>query len=223
MPQVQCGRSIWLAYSNLAVSTPPTVHPFTGKPETSGLQFRRGDLNKLLLPLSLTSCDLEAFLHDPTPVEGRSHPSGAEKVHSIFAYSLAHTSLHDHLPLPPDLAAPRGMCYNPATESQDQFMLSFLFTLRDDAKKLSRFYADAFERDPGPLKVQNFSQDQKLRWALNKRCIFCGNLFYSFKFKRTPEVRAVSTFRKFSIVRTKIKVLPARDHDHLQLNANLRA
>ena len=208
---------------NKILSHQISSNKFTGKPEVSGLQFKRGDLNKLLLPLSLSSCDLEAFLHDPTPVEGHPHPSGAEKIHSIFAYSLAHTSLHDHLPLPPDLAAPRGMCYNPATENQEQFMLSFLLTLRDDAKKLSHFYADAFDRDPGPLKPQNFSQDQKLRWALNRRCIFCGNTFYSYRFKRTPEVRAVSTFRKYSIVKTKVKVLPARDHDHLRLNANLRA
>ena len=206
---------------NKIISHQLSQNPFTGKTEVSGLRFKRGDLNKLLLPLTLSSFDLESFMQNP---EGHSHPSGAEKIHSIFAFALAHTSLHDHLPLPADLSAPRGLCYEPSSQNQEEFMMSFLLTLRDDAKKLSRFIANAFDLDPGPPSPQNFSQDEKLHWQINRRCIFCGNLFGSFRYKRNDtHVRAVSTFRNFSIVKTKVKVLPARDHSHLQLSSKLRA
>ena len=208
---------------NRIISHHLSQNPYTGKTEVSGLRFRRGELHKLLLPLTLTACDVESFLHTPKPEQPT--PSGAEKIHSVFAYALAHTSLHDHLHLPSNLSKPRGMCYDPETQSEDDFMLSFLLTLRQDAKMLSLFLAESFERDPGiPIK-SNFSPEENFHWNLHKRCIFCGNLFFSHKFKRsdTP-IRAVSTFRKpFSIIRTKEKVLPARDHVHLQLKSKLQA
>lgn len=208
---------------NKIISHHLTQNPYTGKTEVSGLRFKRGELHKLLVPLTLSSCDVESFLHTPKP--DQPAPSGAESIHSVFAYAIAHTSLHDHLHLPPSLAKPRGMCYNPKTESEDDFMLSFLLTLRQDAKLLSLFLAESFEKDPGIPKKSNFSPEEDLHWKLHMRCIFCGNLFYSNKFKRsdTP-VRGVSTFRKpFTIIRTKEKVLPARDHVHLQLKSKLQA
>ena len=205
---------------NRIISHHLTNNIFTGKTEVSGLTFKRGELHKLLVPLTLSSCDIEAFLHDST---GLSHPTNAEKIHSVFAYALAHSSLHNHLPLPQNLSCPRGMCYNPSTESETDFMLSFLLTLRDDAKKLSNFINDAFELDPGPpIPNKNFTPEDKLKWNLSTRCIFCGNKFYSFRFKRI-DVRAVSTFRRFSIVKSKERVLPTRDHAHLQLSSKLQA
>ena len=208
---------------NRIISHHLAQNPFTGKTEVSGLRFKRGDLHKLLLPLTLSACDVESFLHTPKP--NQSTPSGTEKIHSVFAYALAHTSLHDHLHLPLSLSKPRGMCYNPETQSEDDFMLSFLLTLRDDAKLLSKFLQESFERDPGIPKKSNFSPEESFHWNLHRRCIFCGNLFYSQKFKRTnTPIRAVSTFRRpFSIVKSKEKVLPARDHVHLQLKSNLQA
>ena len=209
---------------NRIISNHLTTNPFNGKTEVNGLKFKRGDLNKLILPVCLSAFDIESMMKKPSAEV--PHPSGADKIHTVFAYALAHCSLHDHLPLPPTLSRPRGCIFDPDHQSEEQFMLSFLLTLRNDAKPLSNFLKESLERDPGVPPFHSFSESTKCRWALSNRCIYCGNKFFSYRFKRSDDtpVRALSTFnKKFKIVRSKEKTIPCRHHIHLQLSSKLQA
>ena len=151
-------------------------------------------------------------------------PTGAEKIHSVFAYAFAHTSLHDHLPLPSELSRPRACVYDPDVQSEDDFMLSFLLSLRKDAKPLSMYVKECYEKDPGVPLRRCFDDEALVKWNLQNRCIYCGNMFFSYRFKRSDtQIRAVSTRNKFKLVKSKERTLPCRHHLHLELSSKLQA
>ena len=154
------------------------VNPYTGHKERNGLFFQRGHLYRTLKPLTLSSLDLETISEPIDPRSEAPKPSGAESIHTVFAYSIAHISLYpENHPLPESLRSPRGLIYDPKTQSETAFGISLLKNLRDDLKLHSQFLREAIEKDQGAPKFSTMSRAEKLAFALQSTCFFCGRTF----------------------------------------------
>ena len=156
------------------------INPFTQVREKNGLFFKRSDLFRTLLPLSMSVFDLEALQHDVTSSGTgiTKPPAGAESIHTVFAFSMAHASLYpDNHPLPPSLRLPRGLMYDPATQSEASFAVSMLKSIREDLRLHTDFLHQALSRDPGRPSYEAMSDTEKLAYSLQDSCVFCGRQF----------------------------------------------
>ena len=135
----------------------------------------RSHLCRTLLPLSICAMDLEC-LADPASVID-SRPAGAEAVETPFAYSIAHASLYTEHKLPSNLRSPRGMIYDPTTQSEHDFVISLLKTLRRDLKLHTDFLHETLKKDPGPPNFSQMTAEEKTAFFLQSACSFCGRRF----------------------------------------------
>ena len=197
------------------------TNPITGKKQTNALFFKRSQLKHTIKPLLLSSIDLEAFLLDIPP----THPvpnSKAQKINQIFCYSIAHKSLYDHLPLPRELASPRALIYDHTKTDERDFMLQLMLQLREDAAAQTRFITSALNQDQGVPSYSSLPKTVKTAFDLASHCGFCGSKFYARRISK-QKVSAVSSFRKFQLRFQVSRILPCKDHSHLNMASTLAA
>ena len=183
------------------------INPFTGAREKNTLTFRRSQLFKCLKPLTLSSLDLET-LSNPITDKDRPAPSGAQDIHSVFCYSMAHCSLYEEKhPLPQTLKNPRGLMFDPSTQSESDFALKLIKQIRTDMKLLSDFLHEALSKDQGTPSFHSLSPIEKAAFTLQTSCCFCGRRFGS------SFIDPVTKRRR--------KVIKCIDHDHLLQTSQL--
>ena len=119
--------------------------------------------------------DLECLADPASIIESR--PAGAEAVETPFAYSIAHASLYSEHKLPNNLRSPRGMIYDPTKQSEQDFVISLLKTLRQDLKLHTDFLYDTLKKDPGPPTFAQMTLEEKTAFILQSSCCFCGKRF----------------------------------------------
>ena len=153
------------------------LNPFTGQKERNGLFFKRSHLFRTLLPLSLSTFDIETLSTPSTDIHPR--PGGAEQVQTVFAYSLAHVSLYPEHPLPDSLRLPRGLIFDPETQSESSFVISLLKTLREDLRLHSIYLHQSLLKDPGTPSLDTMTPTERAAFYLQTTCGFCGRPFSS--------------------------------------------
>ena len=150
-------------------------HPYPTHNKQLYLSNFRSHLSRSLLPLSICAMDLECLAHPASVVDSR--PGGAEAVETPFAYSIAHASLYTEHKLPSNLRSPRGMIYDPSTQSEPDFVISLLETLRRDLKLHTVFLHEVLRKDPGPPNISQMTAEERVAFLLQPACNFCGRRF----------------------------------------------
>ena len=168
-------------------------NPFTKQKEKNGLFFKRSHLYRTLLPLSLSTFDIETLSTPPTDIHPR--PGGAERVQTVFAYSLAHVSLYPEHPLPDSLKFPRGLIFDPETQSESSFVISLLKTLREDLRLHSIYLRQSLLKDPGPPRLNTMTPAERAAFYLQTTCGFCGRPFSSTVKKNKDHVHFFKSSR----------------------------
>ena len=120
------------------------------------------------------------------PAQIKQKPGGSVEIQTIFAYSIAHASLYSEHTLPQSLRSPRGMIYDPATQSESDFVISLIKTLRNDLKLHTIFLRDTLLKDPGVPKLSTMSKQERTTFFLQDACSFCGRRF-SKKVKKNKD------------------------------------
>ena len=197
------------------------TNPITGKKQVNALFFKRSSLKYTIKPVILSSIDTEAFLLDVPPTQ-RVPNSNTQKINRIFCYSIAHKSLYDHLPLPRELASPRALIYDHTKTNERDFMLQLMLQLRSDAAAQTRFITSALNQDQGVPSYASFPNKVKTAFDLASHCAFCGAKFYSRRVTK-KNVSAVSSFKKFQLRFQVSRILPCKDHSHLNMASSLAA
>ena len=154
-----------------------TLNPFTGRKEKNGLFFKRSHLFRTLLPISLSTFDIETLSTPTSHIHPR--PGGAEQLQTVFAYSLAHVSLYPEHPLPDSLRLPRGLIFDPETQSETSFVISLLKTLREDLRLHSIYLQQSLLKDPGTPNLATMTPVERAAFYLQTTCGFCGRAFSS--------------------------------------------
>ena len=153
---------------------------FTGAKEKNGLHFQRGHLFKCLLPLCISTLDLETLSNVVVPESSECHiPGGAKELHKVFCFSMAHISLYENHPLPPSLKDPRGLMFDPSKQSESEFAISLIKQIRTDLHLHSVFLNEALSKDKGTPTFRSLSPTEKAAFTLQKQCCFCGRHFGS--------------------------------------------
>lgn len=196
-------------------------NPITGKKQVNSLFFKKSSLKNTIKPVMISSIDTEAFLLDVPPTQ-RVPNSTTQKIHKIFCYSIAHKSLYNHLPLPRELASPRALIYDHTKTNERQFMLQLMLQLRQDTARQTRFITSALNQDQGVPSYSSLPNKVKTAFDLASHCAFCGSRFYSRKVSK-KNVSAVSSFKKFQLRFQVSRILPCKDHSHLNMASSLEA
>lgn len=201
------GRCMKRKSQNKIVTSLFKTNPFTRAREKNGLFFKRSDLFRTLLPLSMCVFDVEALQHDAAGTTTKK-PAGAETIHTVFAFSMAHASLYpDNHPLPPSLRLPRGLMYDPSTQSEANFAVSMLKTIREDLRLHTIFLHQALSHDPGKPTYETMTDAEKLAYSLQDSCVFCGRQF--------------GTVYTNPFTKRKVRISKNIDHIHLLKSSQL--
>lgn len=149
----------------------------------NGISFSRGDLYKTLCPLYISFLDLECLSEDMIPDATRPEtifrPKDAISHLTAFGWSYVHAPAYKSNPLPPPLRAPRGRFYDPTKQSESDFWLSLLISMRDDLIQLNEFLDDVLSSDLGPMPYSEMSSTEKEAFNAKIACEICGRRFGS--------------------------------------------
>ena len=191
---------------NVLIHEPYKRNIFTGLTERNGLTFRRGELYKLLKPLSIGFLDFEAYnINISERPEADSvfakAPNSAVTTQVPMAYALTHACLYEHIELPSYLRDVRVQFYDEAAGANiGDFYIGLLLALRRDLYRTSQFMRDVLSKDSPP--PPSYRRSTSLRDYINS-CRYCGLCGARFGSKRRSTVSG-----RFYITR------PAFDHCH---------
>ena len=119
-----------------------------------------------------------------------------------------HASLYpDNHPLPPSLRLPRGLMYDPSTQSEANFAVSMLKTIREDLRLHTIFLHQALSHDPGKPTYETMTDAEKLAYSLQDSCVFCGRQF--------------GTVYTNPFTKRKVRISKNIDHIHLLKSSQL--